>query len=204
MNNGLARELSALLPGRQIVTLHDPVYLGPVEARTRPTGRNILWIGRMEPQKDPLLALDIMRSFDGHLTMLGDGALMTEVQDKARGLKDKVTLAGYAPQIEPYLADADALLITSRYEGGPAVAVEALARGVPVVSTDCSFLLHDLIAAPDAGRIVPSRDPGDLAAALIATCAWPRRPEELAALTALFEPRACARAYLDWFDGLHG
>ncbi len=204
MNGGLARELETLLPGRPVVTLHDPVYIGPASARTHPPARNILWIGRMEPQKDPGLALDVMRTFDGHLTMLGDGALMADVRHKAEDLKDKVTLAGYVPQIEPYLADADALLITSRYEGGPAVAVEALAQGVPVVSTDCSFLLHDLITAPEAGRIVPSRDPGDLAAALIATCAWPRRPEDLRALAAPFEPRTRARAYLDWFDALHG
>ena len=204
MNSGLAHELEALLPGRQIATLHDPVYIGTGAARTRPPTRNILWIGRMEPQKDPALALDIMGNFDGHLTMLGDGALMADVRDKAVGLKGKVTLAGHVPLIEPYLADADALLITSRYEGGPAVAVEALAQGVPVVSTDCSFLLHDLITTPEAGRIVPSRDPSELAAALIAACAWPRRPEDLRALAVPFEPRARARAYLDWFDGLHG
>lgn len=160
----------------------------------------------MEPQKDPALALEVMRVFDGHLTMLGDGALMAEVRDKAAALKDKVTLAGFVPRIEPYLADADALLITSHYEGGPAVAVEALAQGVPVVSTDCSFLLHDLITTPQAGRILTSRDPAALAVALDAVCKAPRAPEALHDLAAPFEPRACARAYLDWFDGLvrHG
>lgn len=206
MNSGLARELAALLPGRQIVTLHDPVYVAGAAAPARPPGRNILWIGRMEPQKDPALALDVMRGFDGHLTMLGEGALMADMRDNAAGLKDKVTLAGHVPQIEPFLANADALLITSRYEGGPAVAVEALAQGVPVVSTDCSFLLHDLITAPEAGRIVSSRDPAALAAALDAVCRAPRAPEKLHALAAPFEPRARARAYLDWFDSLvrHG
>ena len=204
MNSGLARELAAFLPGRRIITLHDPVYIGAAAAPTCPPGRNILWIGRMEPQKDPALALEIMRDFDGHLTMLGDGALMADVREKATALKDKVTLAGYVPQIEPYLANADVLLITSRYEGGPAVAVEALARGVPVVSTDCSFLLHDLITTPQAGRILSSRDPAVLAAALDAACKAPRAPEQLHALAAPFEPRARARAYLDWFDGLHG
>lgn len=204
MNSGLARELAAFLPGRQIVTLHDPVYIAAAAAPLRLPGRNILWIGRMEPQKDPVLALEIMRVFDGHLTMLGDGALMADVRNKAASLKDRVTLAGYVPQIEPYLANADALLITSRYEGGPAVAVEALAQGVPVVSTDCSFLLHDLIATPQAGRILASRGPAALAAALDAVCKAPRAPEQLQALAAPFEPRACARAYLDWFDGLHG
>ena len=81
-----------------------------------------------------------------------------------------------------------------------------LARGVPVVSTDCSFLLHDLITLPEAGRILSSRDPSALAAALDAFCKAPRAPEKLHALAAPFEPRARARAYLDWFDHLvrHG
>jgi glycosyltransferase involved in cell wall biosynthesis len=117
-----------------------------------------------------------------------------------------VTLAGHVPEIEPYLAKAAALLITSRYEGGPAVAVEALAQGVPVVSTDCSFLLHDIITTREAGRIVASRDPGALAAALAEVCAAPSDPEALRALVGAFAPAACARAYLDWFDQLvpHG
>ena len=86
------------------------------------------------------------------------------------------------------------------------MAVEALAQGVPVVSTDCSFLLHDIITAPEAGR---SWHRASLAR-------WRRRwrrsaprrraPEKLQALVAPFEPAACARAYLDWFDDLvpHG
>jgi len=204
MNGGLARELDALLPGRAIAALHDPVYIRPGAAAPRSGERNILWIGRLEPQKDPQLALQTIQRMDGHLTMLGDGALGEDIRRQifAMNLKDKVTLCGHVPQIEPYLAAADALLITSRYEGGPAVAVEALAQGVPVVSTDCSYLLHNLITAAEAGRIVATRDPRDLAAALAAVCASPRAPEKLQALAAPFEPRACAQAYLDWFDTL--
>ena len=137
-----------------------------------------------------------------------EGGLRDDLQRRiARlGLQDRVTWAGHVPDIETHLAQADALLITSRYEGGPAVAVEALAQGVPVVSTDCSFLLHDLITRPEAGCIVTSREPGALAAALTQVCASPHAPEVLQALAAPFEPVTCAHAYLDWLDGLvrHG
>lgn len=211
MNSGLARELEVLLPGREVVTLHDPVYIRPQAAKPRVEGRrNILWIGRLERQKDPQLALKTIQALgtSAHLTMLGDGALRRQVERQvhAMGLQDRVTLAGYAPEIESHLAAADALLITSRYEGGPAVAVEALGMGVPVVSTDSSFLLHDLLQIPKAGKIVASRNPGDLASALAAVCDQPRAPESLRALTVPFQPDFCARAYLDWFDQLvaHG
>jgi glycosyltransferase involved in cell wall biosynthesis len=138
--------------------------------------------------------------------MLGEGALRSAVEHAiaAKDLADRVVLRGHVSAIAPFLAAADALLITSRYEGGPAVAVEALAAGSPVVSTDCSFLLHDLLAVPEAGRIVESRDPGALASALRQVMAAPPAPERLKALAAPFEHRACAQAYLAWFDSLHG
>ena len=207
MNQGLRRQVQAMLPGRNVVVLHDPVYIHPTPIGPR-TGKRILWIGRLERQKDPLLALDVMAAAQGlHLTMLGEGSLRPAVEQriKALGLKDRVTLHGHVAAIEPFLAEADALLITSRYEGGPAVAVEALGQGVPVVGTDCSFLLHDLITGPEAGRIVAACDAGQLAAALAQVLAQPSAPEKLIAMAALFEPRACAEAYLRWFDSLpHG
>lgn len=207
MNQGLRRQLQAMLPDRNIVALHDPVYIRPAPAGAR-TGKRALWIGRLERQKDPLLALDVLAATKGfQLTMLGEGSLRPAVEQriKALGLQDRVMLHGHVAAIEPFLAEADALLITSRYEGGPAVAVEALAQGVPVVSTDCSFLLHDLITGPNAGRIVPSRSPAQLAAALAQILAQPSTAEDLKALAAPFEPRACTEAYIHWFDELaHG
>jgi glycosyltransferase involved in cell wall biosynthesis len=207
MNSGLARELEAMLPGRNIVTLHDPAYVrarSPKSRRERRT--NILWIGRLEPQKDPLLALRTLLAMGAgaRLTMLGDGSLRTDVQQQIAALKleNQVQLLGHVPDIESHLAAADALLITSRYEGGPAVAVEALAMDVPVVSTDCSYLLQDLIKTPESGRIVASRDPVDLAAALLAVCGQKPAPEGLRNLARPFEPQARAKAYLDWFDRL--
>jgi glycosyltransferase involved in cell wall biosynthesis len=207
MNQGLRRQLQVMLPGRHIIALHDPVYIQPAPVASR-TGERILWIGRLERQKDPLLALDVMAATMGlHLIMLGEGSLRPAVERriKALGLEDRVALYGHVAAIEPFLAEADALLITSRYEGGPAVAVEALAQGVPVVSTDCSFLLHDLITVPEAGRILTAREPGQLAVALQEVLAQPLAPEKLKALIAPFDPHACAGAYLRWFDSLpHG
>jgi len=205
MNSGLARELKMMLPGRNIATLHDPAYIrSRAELPRRGRRRNILWIGRLEPQKDPVLALKTMRAVGGsaHLTMLGEGSLLDEIERliQAWQLEKQVTLMGHVPEIEAHLASADALLITSRYEGGPAVAVEALAMDVPVVSTDCSYLLQDLLKSPESGRIVTSRDASELAAALLAICDQARAP--LRKLATPFEPETRAKAYLDWFDSL--
>jgi glycosyltransferase involved in cell wall biosynthesis len=211
MNRGLAEQLKTMLPGRNIVALHDPVYINPIARGRRQDGPlNILWIGRLERQKDPALALEVIKAMKepAHLTMLGDGRLRKDLERRVsdQRLQAKITLAGYVEAIEPYLAKADALLITSRYEGGPAVAVEALAQGVPVVSTDCSLLLRDLLIDPQVGKIVASRRPVDIASALAHLCALPPASEKLQALVAPFAPKACAEAYLVWFDALvrHG
>jgi glycosyltransferase involved in cell wall biosynthesis len=203
MNGGLARDVTRLFPGRRVTTLYDPVHVAPAAAPLRREDvLNILWIGRLEPQKDAGLALDVARALGpaAHLTMLGDGAQSTGIDRRIAQERLPVTRLGHVADIAPHLAGADALLITSRYEGGPAVAVESLAQGVPVVSTDCSHLLREIMTTPEAGRIVPSRDPAALAAALRGI--GRPRAERLKLLVTRFEPRACAEAYLDFFDSL--
>lgn len=209
LTSGFAHDVRALAPGKAAAVLYDPVYLTQVAAAPRAPVLQILWAGRLEPQKDVGLALKTMAALRGpaHLTLLGDGALrhQTDAMIARLGLSDRVTRAGHVPGIEPYLAGADVLLMTSHYEGQPAVVGEALASGVPVVSTDCTTMLRDIMTIPEAGRIVGRRDPAALAAALQEIGEGPRPPRErLASLTAPFEPVACARAYLDWFDTLHG
>lgn len=210
---GSLREMVGIVPGRPIMLLHDPIYVQESEACGPATGCNIVWAGRLEPQKDAELALRTIAVLKDrlalHMTMLGDGSQRRHLAGRiaAMGLGGHVTLAGAVPVIDPYLSRASALLMSSHYEGQPAVVGEALFHGVPIVSTDCSPMLHEVMTVREAGRIVASRSPQDLAAALLAVCqaARPRR-EVLRGLVAAYEPGRCAAAYLDWFDRLvaHG
>ncbi|MDB5735919.1 MAG: glycosyl transferase, group 1 [Alphaproteobacteria bacterium] len=207
LSSAFAQEIESLMPGKPVRVLHDPIYLRSAANLAIPPRSgvcNILWAGRLEPQKDVGLALQTLKALaiPAHLTLLGDGLLRdwTDRKIARLGLQDRVTRVGAVPAIDPYLAAADMLLLTSRYEGQPAVVGEALAHGVPVVTTDCSAMLRDMIAIPAAGRVVASHDPRDLAAAVAQVAAAPRLPRELVALVARFEPARCAAAYLDWFD----
>lgn len=212
MNSGLEADIAALLPGIAVRTLFDPVYLSHAPAPHAPAGEGaleIVWAGRFEPQKDVMLALRTIKALSERarvrLTLLGDGSQRRRVIRAigALGLSEIVAAPGFVAGIDAWLTRADALLVTSHYEGGPAVAVEALAHGVPVVATDCSHFLRDIMAIPAAGRIVTTRKPRDLAAALAEVCKA-GRPDAgaLAALTAHLEPDVCAAAYLDWFDAV--
>lgn len=211
MNSGLEHEVRALAPHLPVRTLYDPIYVRhdiANDATARTDARfNVLWAGRFEPQKDVGLALRTIQALNrltpARLTLLGDGSqyAATLRQISRMGLADCVAAPGHVPGIDADLAQADVLLVTSQYEGGPAVAVEALAHGVRVVSTDCSYFLRDIMTTAAAGAIVAGRNPADLAAALLSVSQTPAPPRaDLAALVSHLDAATCAQAYLDWLD----
>lgn len=123
-------------------------------------GLMVLWIGRFEEEKDPLLAVEIFTSVlakhvQAKMIMLGKGSLEAELKVKAAGLP--IEFPGWKDPVD-YLPKADAVLSTSRHESWGASIVEALAAGVPVVAPDVGV-------AEAAGARIAER--GRLADALI-------------------------------------
>ncbi len=115
--------------------------------------RFVLFVGRLDRQKDPMLLLDSFASLarqrgDLHLVVVGDGSLRQKVEERIAelGLAGRVHLLGPRPaaEIAALLRGADLFLLTSAYEGMPIAVLEALASGVPVVST----------AVGEIGRVV--------------------------------------------------
>ncbi len=217
MNPGLEAELRALSPKSRSATITDPNVpddqaVQPMrDRRARAAPLRLLLIGRLEPQKDIPLALRVAAHLRWtqpvHLTVLGEGYLRPAIEAARRrmGLDDHVALLGFVADIGPALDAADVLLITSRYEGGPAVAVEALAHGLPVVSTDCSHLLRSLLVDPRLGRLAPSRRAAAIAAAIVEQMRTP--PAPLGVVEQAVEPSRYAHAadaYLRVFEELAG
>jgi len=107
--------------------------------------------GRMVAKKSPLAALDSFFAAAEQcpslvLTMVGDGPLARQVRDRCarHPMRGRVTLAGALPHAEMLrqVAEADIFLQhsitdphTGDQEGAPVAILEAMARGVPVVST---------------------------------------------------------------------
>src|SRR5690606_24652700 len=132
--------------------------------------RRILAAGRLVPQKNFPLALRAFAALplaDATLTILGDGPERARLLGLAEtlGIADRVSLPGHVPDISAWLDDARLFLLSSLYEGYPAVVVESLARGRPVVTTDSTPALRTLLPTPEHGLIAGTET--ELSAALL-------------------------------------
>ncbi|WP_380780086.1 glycosyltransferase [Sphingomonas sp. R86520] len=164
----------------------------------------VLAAGRLVPEKgfaQLIEAFAMLPAAMARLVIVGDGpeADTLRRQSEALGIADRVELAGYVADIRPSLDTARVFVLASDFEGYPAVVVEALAAGRPVVATDCTPATR-LLEAPGAGMVVPLGDSAALARAIAAMLdRAPPDPVKLAALVAHHRIGDVADAYLDLF-----
>jgi glycosyltransferase involved in cell wall biosynthesis len=99
------------------------------------------FVGRLTPQKNPLRLVDAFSIAQRKhpslkLAILGDGPLRAEVEKRAtlRRVAEQIRCFGHKPG-RSVVAGFDALICSSDYEGFPIVFLEALAAGVPIVTT---------------------------------------------------------------------
>jgi glycosyltransferase involved in cell wall biosynthesis len=130
------------------------------------------WVGRMTAIKrvpDVLAAFARLRArgVDARLCLVGDGPDRELVERRASefGVSRHTLFLGYQREIGPYYTLFDVLLLTSGNEGTPAVAIESLAAGTPVVSTDVGGV-SDVVADGLDGLLVPGGDVEAVADAL--------------------------------------
>ena len=135
---GLAEKAYGRLP--QIILNGMEMSAPPTLTTHEPT--RLLMVGRMSVQKNPLLtvqALGLLKDFNWHCTMIGDGPLLAKVKAEAvrLGILERIDFRGWASaeEVSAAMGDSDILLIPSLSEGLPMVAVEALAHGLAIVGS---------------------------------------------------------------------
>jgi glycosyltransferase involved in cell wall biosynthesis len=98
----------------------------------------------------------------------GDGELRRDLEAYAATLEiaDRVRFLGWRRDLANIYAATDVFLLTSRNEGTPVALIEAMASGVPGVSTDVGGV-KDVITSEDVGARVPDGDPDALAAPIV-------------------------------------
>jgi glycosyltransferase involved in cell wall biosynthesis len=134
-----------------------------------------LSVGRLTPQKDYetlLRALSIAkRKRDLRLMILGEGELRPSLEASIEklGLIEDVVLPGFTENPFAYMRQADMFVLSSLWEGLPTVLIEAMACGVPVISTDCPSGPDEILENGKWGRLVPVGDANALAQAMLDT-----------------------------------
>lgn len=167
-------------------------------------------VGRVFPIKNHRLFLDAAAQVageEGHarFVVVGDGILRPEMEAHARrlGIADRVVFTGWRRDLPRIYPDLDVLVVSSKNEGTPVSAIEAMASGRPVVATRVGGL-PDLIDDGKTGCLVPSEDAPALAAAILRVLRDPDAAHRMGeAARALVRERFQAERLVGDLEGLY-
>lgn len=114
----------------------------------------ILFVGRIAPEKNIDLLLEVLSSLPARLRIIGEGRLRPTLQDRFCHLHDRVTWEGTVPHTELplYINEATAFVLPSSYEGHPKALLEAMACESAVVGGD-SPGIREIIRHGDNGLL---------------------------------------------------
>jgi glycosyltransferase involved in cell wall biosynthesis len=211
-----ARELGLDRPGLSVIYPPVSAAFGRADEATRAARRAalgitephvILNVKRLHPLAGQRHLIDAFANVargrdDVRLVICGTGELRTELEARASaaGVATKVTFAGLVPNdvVAQYAAVADVFALPSELEALPTVAVEALAAGTPVVSTDHPGGVELQALFGDDVQVVPRGDVVGLTRLLTRAVDTPRRTRESTAerVRDRFGPDAVRNGYL--------
>jgi glycosyltransferase involved in cell wall biosynthesis len=154
----------------QTMTNGTPAWHGE---RSTLTEKVVVGAGRLERSKGFDLLVDAWAQVaqkhpDWRLRIYGEGSQRSALQRQIDelGLGGSVSLEGFSTSLQAEMAKGSLFVLSSRAEGYGMVLVEAMACGVPVVSTDCPAGPRDIITPGVDGLLVPNKDVDALAGAV--------------------------------------
>jgi glycosyltransferase involved in cell wall biosynthesis len=191
VNRAVAEQYRSRFPGAAdriqfVPNWADPTIFRqlPSEVRVRvraelgiaPDAPVVLFAGRLEGQKDPLLLADAFAQVRRKLpsvvlVVAGEGALGEPMRDLLIGRHKAAETTRFLgivsrDRLAELMNAADVLAITSAFETGPTVGLEALACGLPVVTTPVGEVAA-IVARAGSGRTTQGRSPEAVTRALL-------------------------------------
>jgi len=163
----------ALHPRATLVMIGNPLpFPYPVQAAPR-NSQIVLAVGRLVHAKGFDLLLQAWALFapscpGWRLVIVGDGEerAALEKQIHVAGIEKSVQMPGASADIESYYRTAAIFCLSSRYEGFGLVLLEAMAYGLPVISTNCETGPQELVRDGENGLLVENENPAAISAAL--------------------------------------
>ncbi len=134
----------------------------------------IINVARLEKQKDQEHLIRAFKKVKGEiksakLVILGEGELENPLKELAKelGLENDIYFIGWQKNPFKFLAKSKMFVLSSLWEGFPNTLIEAMALGLPVISTDCPSGPNEVIENGKNGLLVPVKDENKLAEAMI-------------------------------------
>lgn len=165
-------------------------------------------VANLRPIKNHQLLIDAASRVLAHrpdalFVLAGDGPLREQVlaEIDRRGLRDRIRFLGRVPQANRLVAASDVLLLSSHSEGLPVVVMEALAAGVPVVSTAVGGI-PELIDDNRNGILTTPGSPDALAEGILRAMR-PEVHQVLAAGARADATKVDVAGTAEWFDELY-
>jgi len=143
--------------------------------QTSASDKILLFAGRLVGSKNPLLLIDSFHKLytmdkNVKLLIIGDGSLKRKIRERVKGYKldERVKLLDILPQdrLAKLIRVCDLVVLTSACEGMPRVVIEALASGIPVVSTNVGEVWR-VVKDNYSGLLVPEHNDSKIAKAII-------------------------------------
>ena len=168
----------------------------------------ILGAGRLNPHKD---FRTLVRAFkcvrqqcEAQLVIIGEGGEREELESLINdlGLTDSVQLPGFVRNPYAVIARSNVFVLSSSSEGFGNVLVEAMALGVPVVSTDCPNGPAEILEGGKWGRLVSVGDVKAMSKAIFETLNNPPESSGLLKRAGSFTSKRIAGQYLDLVSSL--
>jgi len=184
VSQGVAQDLTDLMrvPHKPIQVVYNSVVTPEIydlsqQAIDHPWFREkdrpvIVGSGRFVKQKDFASLLTAFSQFrkthPARLVLLGNGRERNALEELAIALDitDDLWMPGFVDNPYAYVSKADLFVLSSAWEGLPTALIEAIALGIPVVSTDCPSGPSEILRHGEYGKLVPVGDVEALGAAM--------------------------------------
>lgn len=168
----------------------------------------VLTVGALKPEKDHGLLLNAFAEFsrgrEAQLTILGEGSLRPQLAALAGrlGIAERVHMPGFRTNPWPFYATAHLFVLSSQSEGFGNVLVEAMAAGIPIVSTDCAGP-REILEGGKWGMLIPVHDRDAMSQAMEQAINRPIDRDALKSRAEQFRPEHVIDSYIAELLGSH-